>query len=430
MKKSGSREPLEEGTGMGRDYGARHGRRALILVEDLPVPFDRRVWTEAKTLRGAGWRVAVIGPKGPDGSRWHEHIDGIEVYRYPQPIIGSGLVSHALEYAIAIPATLVLAGLVRLNGRIDVVQACNPPDFLFPIGLMLKASGSAFIFDQHDLGPELHAAQGGRLGGWVDRFLRWAERRTYRSADVVIATNESYRRVALERGGLDPARVFVVRSSPDPARLHPVDAAPELRAGRSELVVYLGTMGPQDGVDLFVRAAAVVARERPGRVRFVAIGSGDRREDLRAQAHDLGLDEDLTFTGRLPDAEVRRYLASADVGVSPDPKNGFNELCTMNKTLEYMAMGLPVAAFDLEETRVSAGDAAAYATPNDPEELARRIMEILDDPDRRAQMGKVGRERIAGPLSWTVSAERLLAAYLVAIAERARSGEVSTRPAR
>jgi glycosyltransferase involved in cell wall biosynthesis len=405
-------------------------RRALILVEDLPVPFDRRVWTEAKTLRDADWRVAVISPKGPDGSRWHERIDGIDVYRYPLPITGAGLLSHALEYAIAIPATLVLAALVRLNGRVDVVQACNPPDFLFPIGVVLKAAGSAFIFDQHDLGPELHAAQGGRLGGWVDRFLRWAERRTYQSADVVIATNESYRRIALERGGLDPARVFVVRSSPDPSRLHPVDPAPELRAGRPELVIYLGTMGSQDGVDLFLRAAAVIAHQRPGDVRFVAIGSGDQRESLEAKAAGLGLSEDLTFTGRIPDAEVRRYLATADVGVSPDPKNGFNELCTMNKTLEYMAMGLPVAAFDLEETRVSAGEAAVYATPNDPDELARRIMELLDDPDRRAQMGKIGRERIAGPLSWPVSAKQLLAAYVAAIAERAGSAEISTPLAR
>jgi glycosyltransferase involved in cell wall biosynthesis len=420
MKKSGRRAPLEEGNVMGRDYGARRGRRALILVEDLPVPFDRRVWAEAKTLRDAGWDVAVISPQGPGASTWHERADGIEVYRYPLPATGSGLASHALEYAIAVPATLVLAllALARFKGRIDVVHACNPPDFLFPIGLILKASGSAFLFDQHDLGPELYAAQGGRVGGLVDRILKWAERRTYRSADAVIATNESYRRVALERGGTDPARVFVVRSSPDPSRLHPVPPSAELRDGRSGLVVYLGTMGRQDGVDLFVRAAAVIAAERPGEVRFVAIGSGDQRDSLEAQAAELGLGQDLTFTGRLPDAEVRRYLATADVGVSPDPKNGFNELCTMNKTLEYMAMGLPTAAFDLEETRVSAGDAAIYAMPNDPRELASAILALIDDPERRAEMGRLGRERIAGPLSWSVSAGQLLAAYEAALAAR------------
>ena len=227
------------------------------------MPFDRRVWTEAKTLRDAGWAVTVISPMGSDARRWHEQIDGIEVFRYPLHVAGAGLVSHAAEYAVALPSTLLLSLLVRMRHRLDVVHACNPPDFLFPIGRLLSMTGAAFVFDQHDLGPELYQAQGGRPGGLVDRFLRWAERRTYRSADAVIATNESYRRVAIERGGLDPDRVFVVRTSPDPARLRPVDPAPELRAERRWLVTYLGTMGPQDGVDLFVRAAALIAHRRP-----------------------------------------------------------------------------------------------------------------------------------------------------------------------
>lgn len=389
----------------------RSKRRALILVENLPVPFDRRVWTEAKTLRDAGWRVTVVSPKGTDAARWHERIDDIEVFRYPLPVAGAGVAAHLLEYAIALPSTLLLSLLAVARGRIHVVHACNPPDLLFPIGWLLKLAGAAFVFDQHDLGPELYAAQGGRRGGAIDRFLRWAERATYRAAGAVIATNETYRSIAIERGHVAPDRVFVVRTSPDPARLHPEPAVPELKAGRPWLVVYLGTMGAQDGVDLFVRAAATIATKRPGQVRFVAIGAGDQMAALRSLAAELGLTHDLVFTGRIPDGELRRYLATADVGVSPDPRNGFNELCTMNKTLEYMAMGVPVVAFDLKETRYSAGEAGLYATPNDTDELGDRVLELLDDPGRREEMGRTGRDRIAGPLSWDVSAAQLLRAY-------------------
>ena len=386
-------------------------RRCLILVEDLPVPFDRRVWTEAKTLRDAGWRVTVISPKGEGATRWHERVDGIEVFRYPLPTTAAGFVSHLAEYAVAMPASLILALLAWRGRRFDVVQACNPPDFFFPIGWLFKRLGSAFVFDQHDLSPEVYVAQGGRRGGLVHRVLLWCERRTYRIADVVIATNETYRRFALERGGVDPERVFVVRSSPDPARIHAVDPDPALRDGRRHLVAYLGTMGPQDGVDLFVEAARTVATARPGQVRFVAMGGGPMLEELRDQVRREGLSDDVTFTGRIPDELVRRVLSTSDVAVSPDPANDFNEFCTMNKTLEYMAVGVPVVAFDLEETRVSAADAAVYATPNDPSGLAELVMELLDDPERRTRMGEIGRARVSGPLSWTNSARNLLDAY-------------------
>lgn len=389
--------------------------RALILVEDLPVPFDRRVWSEARTLRDAGWRVSVICPKGDSARRWHERIDGIEIFRYPLPTTAAGLLSHLAEYAVALPATLFLALLARGRRRFHVVHACNPPDFFFPIGLLFKALGSAFIYDQHDLSPELHVAQGGRPGGIVHRFLLWAERRTYRAADAVIATNETYRRRAIERGSVPAERVFVVRSSPDPARIHPVEPEAGLKGGRPHLVAYLGTMGPQDGVDLFVEAARQVLERLPGQVKFIAMGGGNQLDALQALVVEQGLAADVTFTGRVPDELVRQVLSTADVAVSPDPANGFNEYCTMNKTLEYMATGTPVVAFDLAETRASAGDAAVYATPNDPAELASLIAELLADPARRAEMGRIGRERIVGPLSWQVSARSLLAAYDAAL---------------
>ncbi|HEX6474710.1 MAG TPA: glycosyltransferase family 4 protein [Candidatus Limnocylindria bacterium] len=397
------------------------GRRALILVEDLPVPFDRRVWNEATTLRAAGWRVTVVCPKGDGARRWHERIDGIEIFRYPLPTTAAGMAAHLAEYAVAMPASLILAVLAWRGRRFDVVHACNPPDFFFPIGRLFRALGSAFVYDQHDLAPEVYVAQGGRKGGLVHRFLRWSERATYRSADAVIATNQTYRRFAIERGGVPAEHVHIVRSSPDPKRLFRVDPDPSLRDGRQYLVSYLGTMGPQDGVDLFVEAARTVSTAMPGQVRFVAMGGGNQLDALRALAAERGLGGEVEFTGRIPDEQVRRTLASTDVAVSPDPANDFNEYCTMNKTLEYMAMGVPVAAFDLEETRFSAGDAAVYARPNDPAELGRAVIELLNDEGKRAEMGRIGRERISGPLSWDVSAQALLGAYADAMARRHRS---------
>jgi glycosyltransferase involved in cell wall biosynthesis len=403
--------PRVESSSEAGDAARRAGRRALILVEDLPVPFDRRVWTEAKTLRDAGWRVTVISPKGEGATRWHERVDGIQVFRYPLPTTAAGFANHLAEYAVAIPATLILSLLAWSGRRFDVVHACNPPDFFFPIGWLFQRLGAAFVFDQHDLSPEVYVAQGGRRGGLVHRILLWSERRTYRTANVVIATNETYRRFAVERGKVDAERVFVVRSSPDPARIHRVEPDPALRDGRRHLVSYLGTMGPQDGVDLFVEAARHVATRRPGQVRFVAMGGGPMLEELRERVRREGLSGDVTFTGRIPDELVRRVLSTSDVAISPDPANDFNEYCTMNKTLEYMAVGVPVVAFELEETRVSAADAAVYATPNDPTGLAALVMELLDDPERRARMGELGRARVSGPLSWSHSARNLLAAY-------------------
>jgi glycosyltransferase involved in cell wall biosynthesis len=397
----------------------RGGRRALILVEDLPVPFDRRVWNEAQTLRDAGWRVTVVCPRGEGARRWHDRIDRIGIFRYPLPTTAAGLFNHVLEYAVAIPATLLLSLLAWRGRRFDVVHLCNPPDFLFPIGRLFRWLGSAVVYDQHDLAPEVYVAQGGRKGGAVHRFLRWSEGATYRSADAVIATNATYRRFALSRGGVDPARLFVVRSAPDPQRIFRVEPDPELKAGRPYLVVYLGTMGPQDGVDLFVRAARRVLDERRGEVRFLAMGGGNQLEGLREMAAGLGLaEDDLTFTGRIPDAQLRTALSTADLAISPDPANDFNEYCTMNKTLEYMAIGLPVVAFDLEETRVSAADAAVYAEPNDPAGLARLTVDLLDQPAERARMGAAGQERISGALSWQRSAASLLEAYEAALHRR------------
>ncbi|MFM9442209.1 glycosyltransferase family 4 protein [Streptomyces acidiscabies] len=392
------------------DVGAR---RALVLVENLSVPFDRRVWQECATLRDAGWRVDVICPQG--GKRDTEPeavIDGIRIHRYPLHAATGGPAGYLREYGSALWHTFRLA---RAVGPVDVVHACNPPDLLFLPALWLKRRGARFVFDQHDLVPELYLSRFDRGKDLLYRGVCALERLTYRVADVVLATNESYKDVAVRRGGRRPQDVFVVRSAPDVDRFHPVEPEPELKRGKPHLLCYLGVMGPQDGVDYALRALAKL-RDECGRDDWhaVFVGGGDTFDAMVELSRTLGLTGQVEFTGRIPDADLARYLSSADVCLSPDPHNPLNDVSTMNKVLEYMVMGRPIVSFELREARVSAGDAAVYAPANDESAFAKLIVELLDDPERRARMGEAGRERIGGPLSWRNSQTALLAAYAAA----------------
>ncbi|MEV5952199.1 glycosyltransferase family 4 protein [Streptomyces sp. NPDC051987] len=393
--------------------GAGSGRRALILVENLSVPFDRRVWQECTTLRDAGWTVHVICPQGSKRDTEPEtEIDGVRIHRYPLRAATGGPAGYLKEYGSALWHT---ARLARKVGPVDVVHACNPPDLLFLPALWLKRRGARFVFDQHDLVPELYLSRFGRGEDLLYRAVCALERRTYRAADVVLATNESYRDVALRRGGRRPEDVFVVRSAPAVERFQPVPPEPQLKRGKPHLLCYLGVMGPQDGVDYALRALAKL-RDELGRTDWhaVFVGSGDAFDAMVELSRRLGLDEQVQFTGRVPDADLVRYLSTADVCLSPDPCNPLNDVSTMNKVLEYMAMGRPIVSFDLKEARVSAGEAAVYAADDDESEFAALVAQLLDDPDRRARMGKIGQERVSGPLSWRNSQESLLAAYAAA----------------
>ncbi|MGI5472274.1 glycosyltransferase family 4 protein [Streptomyces sp. CA-132043] len=389
------------------------GRRALILVENLSVPFDRRVWQECMTLRDVGWDVHVICPKGSKRDTEAEAvIDGVRIHRYPLRAATGGPAGYLREYGSALWHTLRLA---RKVGPVDVVHACNPPDLLFLPALWLKRRGARFVFDQHDLVPELYLSRFDRGKDLLYRAVCALERRTYRAADIVLATNESYRDVALRRGGKRPADVFVVRSAPAVDRFQPVPPEGELKRGKSHLLCYLGVMGPQDGVDYALRALAKL-RDELGRTDWhaVFVGAGDAFDAMVELSRQLGLGEQVQFTGRIPDADLVRYLSTADVCLSPDPRNPLNDVSTMNKVLEYMAMGRPIVSFDLREARVSAGDAAVYAPANDEAEFAKLIALLLDDPERRARMGEIGQERVSGPLSWRNSQKSLLAAYAAA----------------
>jgi glycosyltransferase involved in cell wall biosynthesis len=386
--------------------------RVLIIVQNLPVPFDRRVWLECQALTSAGHQVAVICPKG-DGDPPHEVIDTVELYKYKPYAPGGSKLDFVTEYAYSFLATAWLTMKARRSGRFGVVQACNPPDIFWPIALVLRfLDGARFVFDHHDLCPELYESRfpgGPRL---PYRALRALERRTHRTANHVISTNDSYRNIAVTRSGKSPADVTVVRTGPDPQRMRRGQDFPELRRGRRFLAAYIGVMGPQDGVDNVVRAADFVVHKL-GRedIAFTLIGSGDCFDELVALRDELDLAGHVEFTGRVPDDVVARILSTADVGLSPDPKNPLNDLSTMNKSMEYMAFGLPVVAFDLRETRVSAGRAAVYVKPNVVSLYAEAIVELMDDEPARSLMGRLGRARVEEDLAWNHQQEAYLDVY-------------------
>jgi glycosyltransferase involved in cell wall biosynthesis len=396
----------------------RNPSAVCIIVENLPVPFDRRVWQEACALREAGYRVSVICPKGrgvdPAGAG-RETREGIEIYRHANWEASRPL-GYLLEYIWALAAEFFLALRVYARTRFRVLHACNPPDTIFLIGCFFRLFGVRFIFDHHDLNPELFEAKFDRKSGFFYRLICLAERLTFRTARVCIATNESYREVALTRGGVPPDRVFVVRSSPNLKNLRRGPARPELKEGKARLVVYLGVMGPQDGLDLLLTSADFIIHDQ-GRqdVLFVLIGAGTELPRLQALTVQKGLDGAVKFTGRISDKDVAAYLSTADVCVAPDPKNPMNDKSTMNKILEYMAYGRPVVLYDLTEGRRSAGDAALYARPNDPLDFAQQILKLLDSEPLRRQLGECGRRRVEEKLNWEVEKRALLDAYEAAL---------------
>jgi glycosyltransferase involved in cell wall biosynthesis len=391
--------------------------RVLIVVQNLPVPFDRRVWLECQALVSAGHQVAVICPKAA-GDPAYAVVNTVQLYKYRPYAPGGSKIGFITEYVYSFLATAWLTVKARRSGRFDAMQACNPPDIFWPIALVLRRlDRTMFVFDHHDLCPELYESRypgGPRL---PLRCLLALERRTHRTADHVISTNESYREISITRSGKAATDVTVVRTGPDPDRLSRGPAEQELRRGRPFLAVYIGVMGPQDGVDIVLRAAAIIVHEwNRDDIAITLIGSGDCFDDLLALRDELNLAGHVEFTGRAPDELVRRIMSTADIGLSPDPKNPLNDVSTMNKTMEYMAFELPVVAFDLRETRVSAGDAAVYAKPNDVHEYAAAIVKLIDDESRRAQLGKLGRARVEQELAWSHQERAYLGVYQALLA--------------
>lgn len=390
---------------------AKIPRRILILVENLPSPFDRRVWQEASTLRDAGYSVAIICPTGPGYEKRFEIIDGIRIRRYPQWIEAKGAAGYAMEYSSALAWTFLLSVLELVTHGFDAIHACNPPDLFFLLGGFYKLLGKRFVFDHHDINPELYEAKFGRRDFFYRLLLR-LERLTFRTADISIATNQSYERIAIERGGMPPHRVFVVRSGPSLQRMRILPPDDRLKHGRRHLVGYVGVMGAQEGIGHLLHAARHIVVDL-GRddVHFGLVGSGTELPAMIALAGELGIAGHVTFTGRVSDDEMLAMLNSATVCVNPDVANDMNDKSTMNKVMEYMALGKPVVQFDLVEGRYSARDASLYAKRNDVLDLAAKIVELLDDPARCAAMGAYARHRVDNELEWRHEAPKLLAAY-------------------
>lgn len=390
------------------------GPHVLIIVQNLPVPLDRRVWLECQALVARGYRVSVICPKGP-GDPARQHLDGVDIYKYKPAPETDGLLSFAWEFAYSWVRTAVLSLKVWANRRFDIIQACNPPDTYWLLARLWRARGVTFVFDQHDLNPELFLSRFGEPSGGLPaaeyRGLLWLERQTYKAAHRVISTNESYKAIAVRRGGRKPDDVTVVRSGPDTRQMRPVYPEHPRPEGGIRLA-YLGIMGPQDGVDQAVRVVDELVNKR-GRVEVTAtlMGFGDSLEDLKALSSELGLDSHITFTGRVDRSQIAEHLSAADIGLCPDLKTPLNDVSTMNKTMEYMAYGLPSVSFDLVETRVSGADTVLYVPSGDIGAFADAVERLIDDPQLRVELGRKARQRVAAVLDWRPQAEAYVSVF-------------------
>ncbi len=391
-----------------------NGERVLILLQNEPLPSDRHVWNEARALVAAGYEVTAICPTGVDRDRApFELLEGVEIHRYEPRRAGERSAEYVLEYLDALRKIRRLARRLARERRFDLVHACSPPDFLLLAALSLRRQGARFVFDHHDLTPELFRSRFG--GGPLHWATLLAEQVAFRSADVVLAVNDSYRRVAIERGRRDPADVFVVRTGPDLTRFVPTAPDESLKRGKDHLLAYVGVMGPQDGVDEALRSLAELARMRRD-WQAIFMGDGDVLEEMRALSVQLGLEDCVEFSGWVEPETICRVLSSADVCLAPDPKSPLNDISSMVKLSEYMAISKPIVSFDLAESRISAGEAALFAAGGDHGGFARLVSELLDDPARRAAMGVAGRRRAEEFLAWEHQERSLLAAYERALA--------------
>ncbi|HLY40594.1 MAG TPA: glycosyltransferase family 4 protein [Terracidiphilus sp.] len=386
-------------------------RKVLIIVENLPVPFDTRVWKEAVSLRENGYDVTVLCPKDKKHTKGYELLNGVHIYRHVMPREGNGAFSYIVEFSCALFWEMLFAWWIFFRRGFHVIQGCNPPDDIFLVALPFKLFGVKYIFDHHDANPELYRSKFGSTG-LLHRIQVWLEHFTFRFSDVVMSTNESYRQIATGRGQRNWEDVFVVRNGPDPEKFQPVPPLSQLKYGKPYLVGYVGTMSVQEGLDILIDVADRI-RERGRRdVHFTCVGGGPGLATLRQMVKDKHLEDMMNFTGRIPDKDLIEVLSTADVCVNPDRPCEMNDISTMIKIAEYMALGKPIVQFDLKEGRFTAGDASLYCDHQDGVDgFADKVLWLLDHPEERKQMGAFGRRRVEECLSWEYSKGNLLAAY-------------------
>ena len=385
-------------------------RKILIIVENLPVPFDTRVWQEATTLAANGYTVSVICPTGKGYDKEEETLEGVHIFRHKLPPEGNGAVGYAREYGSALRAELRLAKKIYKEIGFDVIHGCNPPDDIYLVASFFKKYGVRYVFDHHDICPELFEAKFGSTKSLLYKSQLWLERQTYRHCTFAFVTNESYRKIAIERDKMPPEKVIVLRSGPRLERMRILPPDPSIRRGYPYMVGYVGVIGQQEGIE-YILQAAQYTKQHENNVFWGIVGGGPHWEALKKQASDMGLDDCVEFTGRVDDETMLRYLNTADVCVNSDTYNAMNDKSTMNKVLEYMALGKPIVQFDLTEGRFSAQEASLYAKRNDAVDMAQKIQELLQDPEKRAHMGAYGRNRILNELSWEKTSKALLEGY-------------------
>jgi glycosyltransferase involved in cell wall biosynthesis len=416
---SGSHMPGNSGS---RAESMRRGatkNRILIIVENQAVPFDRRVWRESCSLRDNGYEVTVLCPRRKASPRGYEILNGIRIYRHPAPAEGSTPAGYMWEYGCALFWEFLYSVWIYLRHGFDVIQGCNPPDDIFLVAFPFKLFGVKYIFDHHDVNPELYVSKYGNQGG-LYKILVALEKLTYRFSDVVMATNKSYKELAVSRGGLTPDNVFVVRNGPERENFKSVTPNLARKNGKSFLVGYVGNMSIQDGLDILLDVAQHVKNSGRRDVFFTCVGGGTELTKLKKMVEDRDLQDTVQFTGRVSDEELVEILSTADVCVNPDRPSEMNDISTMIKIMEYMALGKPIVQFDAKEGRFSAQDASLYAGKNDGvADFAAKIIWLMDRPEERKKMGDFGRKRIDQELAWEYSVPNLLAAYDRVLSKRA-----------
>jgi glycosyltransferase involved in cell wall biosynthesis len=393
-------------------------RKVLIIVENLPVPFDSRVWKEACSLRDNGYEVTVLCPRGKGHEKGYELLDGIYIYRHPMPKEGNGAISYIWEFTCALFWEFLYSWWIYFRRGFHVIQGCNPPDDIFIVAAPFKLLGVRYIFDHHDANPELYLSKYEKKG-LLYKMQLWLEKTTYRFSDVVMATNNTYKELAIARGGLSSENVFVVRNGPDLDTFKPLSPNPELKYGKPFLIGYVGTMSVQEGLDILLKVAQKIKNEGRRDVHFTCVGGGPGLEGLRQMARDMNVQDTVNFTGRVSQQQLLAVLSTADVCVNPDKPCAMNDMSTMIKIMEYMALAKPIVQFDLKEGRFSAGEASLYSDNHDlVGDFASKILWLLSHPEERKKMGEHGRRRVESELAWEYSVENLLAAYDKAFGQR------------